>query len=66
MRSSRSPNAKARQVALALEQRPVDDAPDFVDAVAENEAAVFDRNGGGGAREELAVEICEHVAEQEG
>ncbi len=44
------PAMKARHVALALEQRAADRAPYFVYAVAEHEAAVVDRNGGGGAR----------------
>jgi hypothetical protein len=37
-------------MATALEQRTADRAPNFVHAVAEHEAAVVDRNGGGGAR----------------
>jgi hypothetical protein len=44
------PAMKARHMALALEQRTADGAPYFVDGVAEHEAAVVDRNGGGGAR----------------
>ena len=60
------PAMEPRHVALALEQRTADRAPYFVHAVAEHEAAVVDRNGGGGARQEVAVEIREHVAERKG
>ena len=44
-------------VAIGLEEAAVDDACDLVDAVAEDEAAVVDRQGRTFARQELTVEI---------
>jgi hypothetical protein len=53
-------------MSVALEQRATDRAPYLIYAVAEHEAAVVDRNGGGGARQEVTVEIREHVTERGG
>jgi len=48
-------------MARGLEQSATDDAPDLIDAVAEDEPAVFDRDGGVGARKKLPVQVSEHV-----
>jgi hypothetical protein len=44
-------------MALPLEQATAHHASDFIDAVAEEEAALVDRELGLGAGEELAVQI---------
>src|SRR4051794_20709420 len=49
-----------------LEQATVDDAPNFIDAVAEDEAAIFDGDGRGRPWEVLPVQISEHSAEPQG
>ena len=53
MRSSLRPNVESREVAVGLEQTSVDDAPDLVDTVAEDEAAILDGDRGDGAREDI-------------
>jgi predicted acetyltransferase len=48
-------------MSIGLEQTTVDDAPNLIDSVAEDEASIFDRDRRGGPRKELAVEVGEHV-----
>jgi hypothetical protein len=47
-------------VSIRLEETAVDDTPNFVDAVAENETTILDRDRRGRSREVVAVEVCEH------
>jgi hypothetical protein len=47
-------------VAVGFEQASVHGAPHFVDAVAEDEATVFNGNGRRRPSYVLAVEVCEH------
>jgi hypothetical protein len=55
------PRAQAGEMPLCLEQTAPDDAPNLVDAVAEDESAVFDRDGGVRTRKKLPVQVSEHV-----
>jgi hypothetical protein len=54
------PEPEAREVPVGLEQTAVDDAPDFVDAIAKDEPPVFNGNRCGGAGKVLTVEISDH------
>src|SRR5438105_664276 len=47
-------------MAIGLEQPPAYDTPHLVDAVAEYEAAILDRDRRRRTREELAVQVAEH------
>ena len=58
------PECESSKMSLRFEQTAVHDAPDFVHAVAERKPAIFDRDGGCAAREELAVQECEQATAQ--
>ena len=52
--------SESSEVTVHLEELAVHNAPDFIHTVAEDESAVFDGDGGRGARKVLAVQVCEH------
>ena len=56
----RETSRKSRHVTVELEDLPVDEAPDLVDAIAEDEAAILDRDEGVFFGEEIAVEVDDH------